>query len=493
MQIAELTVGVKASLSDFNNQMSGLKSQLGNMQKSFESTGKNLSKYVTAPIVALGGGLLALSATTAEYADKLYDLKSATGHSTEAIQEWQAVADRARTNTDAVTNASQALTRAMTRGEEGSADMRRAIESLGLSFEELKNSNPDKRMSSLISSLQNVESESQRAMLGNQLFRGSYEELAPILGMTEEKMKSVIDIARESGKIMGEDALRNADVLGEGIERLKTEFAGLGRTIMEDFIPILVEDFIPFVEDTVIPVIRNFAKFIASLIGVFNELSPVTQKIIVIITGLFTILGPVLLVIGKIVSVVQILAPAFAALSGPIGWVVLAIGALIAIGVALVKNWDKIKEFALSVGQAIIDSWTELWEFMKSLPEKFFEAGKNIMESIKEGIKEKAKEVVDAMKDTMEKVRDYLPFSPAKEGPLKDLNKLNFGGTIAEGIYSGANEVTAAMNHTLQTPSISGAGAGGTNVYIELDGRTIASSLGNPLVGEIRARTGLKI
>ena len=26
-----------------------------------------------------------------------------------------------------------------------------------------------------------------------------------------------------------------------------------------------------------------------------------------------------------------------------------------------------------------------------------------------------------------------LPFSPAKEGPLSDLHKLNFGGTIARG------------------------------------------------------------
>jgi hypothetical protein len=51
-------------------------------------------------------------------------------------------------------------------------------------------------------------------------------------------------------------------------------------------------------------------------------------------------------------------------------------------------------------------------------------------------IKAKAKELYDAVKGTLSKVRNLLPFSPAKEGPLSDLHKtgLRFVETIAEGI-----------------------------------------------------------
>lgn len=67
------------------------------------------------------------------------------------------------------------------------------------------------------------------------------------------------------------------------------------------------------------------------------------------------------------------------------------------------------------------------------LVSKFTDAGANIVGMIADGITGaigKAKEAIDGV---VSKIRNFLPFSPAKEGPLSDLHKLNFGGTIATG------------------------------------------------------------
>src|SRR5690625_7855885 len=62
----------------------------------------------------------------------------------------------------------------------------------------------------------------------------------------------------------------------------------------------------------------------------------------------------------------------------------------------------------------------------------FKEAGGKIISMIADGIKGAASKVTGAAKDLMGKVRNLLPFSPAKDGPLTDVDQLNFGGTSGD-------------------------------------------------------------
>ena len=67
----------------------------------------------------------------------------------------------------------------------------------------------------------------------------------------------------------------------------------------------------------------------------------------------------------------------------------------------------------------------------------FFNAGKNIVTSIADGIKNAVGTVTDAIGGVASKIRDFLPFSPAKEGPLEDLDRLDFEGPIGDSIQKG--------------------------------------------------------
>lgn len=105
-----------------------------------------------------------------------------------------------------------------------------------------------------------------------------------------------------------------------------------------------------------------------------------------------------------------------------------------------------------AVGSAIRSGMSSALSAVTGFFSKFKNAGRNIVTSIADGIKGAVGVVTSAMSGVTKKIRDFLPFSPAKEGPLKDLNKLDFGGTISVGIDKGASEVQEAMEDMLQIP-----------------------------------------
>lgn len=62
----------------------------------------------------------------------------------------------------------------------------------------------------------------------------------------------------------------------------------------------------------------------------------------------------------------------------------------------------------------------------------FREAGKNIIRAIGNGIGDMKDWAVGKMNSVVSGIRNLMPFSPAKEGPLKDIMKVNIIGSIAE-------------------------------------------------------------
>lgn len=167
---------------------------------------------------------------------------------------------------------------------------------------------------------------------------------------------------------------------------------------------------------------------------------------------------------------VAMLALSVATKMTPFGWIQLAISALVAAGVLLYQNWDKIKACAVKVWPTIREYGVKALEGLKFVFMNFtpvgwlvqaFKAGADILNTINwsdsgakiietliTGIKSKANALVDEVKGIFATVREYLPFSDAKRGPFSQLTKS--GGAIMATLASGVNE-----SNSLQT-AISG-------------------------------------
>lgn len=119
--------------------------------------------------------------------------------------------------------------------------------------------------------------------------------------------------------------------------------------------------------------------------------------------------------------------------------------------------WNKIKDMFSNAWDGIVDIFKSTLDLISNIfteaGNTFFESGKALVRMIADGISAGISWVTDAIGGVVQAARNFLPFSPAKEGPLSDLDKLNFGGTIADGIYKGQSQVTKAMDRILQIPS----------------------------------------
>lgn len=188
-----------------------------------------------------------------------------------------------------------------------------------------------------------------------------------------------------------------------------------------------------------------------------------------------------------------------ALLANPITWVIIGIVALIAAIILLWQNWESVTNFIsgivsgfvdmvtngfswvkekieslpagfqavlavlfpfISIPFAIISNWGSIVDFFKSLPEKiahgfqtavekiknffgqlpefFMQSGARVLSAFAQGVTSALGKPVEAVKGALKKVRNLLPFSDAKEGPLSTLTLS--GNRVLETITTGINQ-----------------------------------------------------
>ena len=183
---------------------------------------------------------------------------------------------------------------------------------------------------------------------------------------------------------------------GGSIEQLKSGIDVLATSIGESLAPILQV------------VINGLQK----LINWFNSLSPATQSVISVIGVLVAAIGPVLVIVGTLASSIgsiiglvgtlstalPVLGTAFAAMAGPIGIAIAAIAAIIAIGVLLYKNWDKIKAMAVNFKNAVVKTFND---FKAKVTSTF--------NAIKDAIIKPIQTAIDKVKGIIEKIKGFFP------------------------------------------------------------------------------------
>jgi phage-related minor tail protein len=158
---------------------------------------------------------------------------------------------------------------------------------------------------------------------------------------------------------------------------------------------------------TLEPLITPMIEGLANLVSKFTEMDPAGQKVVLVIAGIVAAIGPLLVVVGSLMTALPALGAAFTVLTGPVGLVVVAITALIAIGVALYKNWDEVKAQLLTIWASILE--VTRWEAFKT---GFLNVWNGIVTGLKgyvNGIIRLVNTVIDALNTIQVDIPDWVP------------------------------------------------------------------------------------
>lgn len=329
------------------------------------------TKAISAVSGGLATALVGNAINSASMADDLNTLSSQTGFTVEELQKMKYASDIVDVSMDQMTGSIQKMTKQMSSGN-------KAFETLGVSLTDSNGNMRDAKdvWYGSLDALSKVENETERDALSMEIFGKSAMDMAGIIDDGGASLKALGDEAEGLGLIMSQDMVDDANQLQDSIDRMKgrTEqaFLTMGASLASSLVPAF---------EKVLDVVTKVVQWFANLDGG-------TQQTILVILALIASISPLAGLISQITTVVMGLSSAFAFITSPIGIVIGIIGALIAIGVLLWKNWDTIKEKASALFSSI----------------------SNTFDRIKSAISDKINSAKEAVHNAIERIKSFFKF-----------------------------------------------------------------------------------
>ena len=246
------------------------------------------------------------------------------------------------------------------------------------------------------------------------------------------------------------------------------------------------------------PLIQEVASMLKSAIydlrTWWEGLSPLAQETIVKITAIVAAAGPVLVVVGKVVSAIGGLMGLLPRLTGmvttvktalsavwavmaanPIALIIAAVAALVA---GFVYCWNKFEGFrnfwinaweAIKTGATAAVDWVRnalqnLGNFFANLGSSALQWGKDLIQNFINGIKQMWENAKNTVKNFAQMIKDFLGFSEPKEGPLSDFSTYSpdMVDLFVKGLKDNQQKVADQLARTFALPEATTSAGGAT-------------------------------
>lgn len=239
-------------------------------------------------------------------------------------------------------------------------------------------------------------------------------------GTEEEKAAMIAEVVQQNvGNMNAEFAKTDAGK----IQQAKNELGDMGEEIGAVLLPA-VADLVSWLQANLLPKLQTLITFL--------QQHPAIAKFALAFALITAALGPVLMIVGSFISMIGTIitiAPAvgaaFTAMTGPVGIVIAAIAAAVAIGVALYKNWDTIKAKAAAVWAAVQNAvavvvgrvktnFNTLKTALSTVWNTIKTTASTVWNGIKTAITQPIQTAVGTIKGIINKIKGFFPISLKK-------------------------------------------------------------------------------
>lgn len=363
-----------------NARLTALSEEFKQVGSSLETAGqkmKGLSMAAAGVVTSLGA--VAYKSGTA--ADDLNTLSKVTGISTGELQKYSYAADLVDVSVDAIAKSNKKLTRNAYEAANGSKTQAAAFDALGVSVTDSDGNlrDSDAIFQDVISSLGKMTNETERDALAQKIMGKSAAELNPLIEDGGETYKMVADTMKKYDlDYVDQETLDKANEFNDSIDTMKllgsVAFAQVGSQLSAYLAPAL---------EKMVDVVGRFAEWLSNL-------DPRVLAVVGAIAALVAAVAPMLIMFGKlatgissIMSLASTLGVSIGALAGPVGIAIAVIGALIAAGILLYKNWGKIKRLAKDLQKNLKKIWENIKKAIVDAVDKIKSTVTTVWDSIK--------------------------------------------------------------------------------------------------------------
>ena len=173
-------------------------------------------------------------------------------------------------------------------------------------------------------------------------------------GNEEEKAAMLAQVISQN---VGNMNQKMAETPSGQLAQARNQIAGMSSQIGATLLPALGQ-LAAWVSTNILPKVQALINFL--------QAHPVMAKIAIGITAVLAIGGPLIVMIGAVVSAIGVLLPVIGAISLPMIAIVAAIAAVIAAGVALYTHWAQVKARAAQEWNAIKSDAVKIWNAIKN-------------------------------------------------------------------------------------------------------------------------------
>jgi phage-related protein len=435
--------------------------------QSFERV-RNAGLALAAAGAAISGALFAIAKAGGDYAARINEAAKRTGLVVEQMSLLRSALSDLEVPADTLDVLLNRLVFAMNRARAG-AKMGDELDNAAAAFARLGISVTDAHgqlrniadvFTEVMLKLAQMPNDSERAAIAMLIFGRSAYQLLPALRAGRDEILQTLQAHKAAGVILRSETVAALDAMQDSISVLQTALQALSARITAGFAPS-----IKGASDAMINLVGAINAFLdkhpqlAAVVGTttvvggtlasaagtalattsqlatvaanWGALAGVLSKVGAVFGWLGSILAFLKWIVGAVAAAISALA---AALGLPVWAVVALIVGIAALIAALLAFRDKIWEFVKGAAVAIWNFLKELWATIKEIPgviwdaikgiiQKAYEWGKNIILSIAKGIWDYITYPIRAFVVLLRRLREMLPFSDPKVGPLRDLSR----------------------------------------------------------------------